>query len=339
MATLKEIAKAAGVSTATVSNVINGNFKHVSREKIEQVQAIAERMGYIPNEAARSLAQRGSRLVAIIVQGSENENIFLNPYNAAYIGALTMRLYRYGYYPLIRVTDDFQTIERDIRGWNVAGALFNGSFNRHLRNIKALPPIPSVFTDCYFDLPGVNRVGLDDFQAGQIAGDYLAGKGHRRIGFIASQLPDSDVDAHRLRGLRHSLEARGLSVPDRWVVPCLEVDAHDGLDALLVGPDRPTAFFCSADKLAILFTRIANALGLRVPEDISVLGFDDLPIASLVAPRLTTIAQDMDLKATSAVDMLMRHIRDRSLPPERETLEVRLVERESVAPRKQGCDF
>ncbi|MBQ3270031.1 MAG: LacI family DNA-binding transcriptional regulator [Clostridia bacterium] len=332
MRTIKEIARAAGVSVTTVSNVINGNLKHVSDEKVRLIRDLIRRSGYIPNQAARSLAQRESRFVAIIIQGGEDENAFLNPYNAAYVGALTMRLYEYGYYPLIRVTDDFKTIEADIRGWNVAGVLFNGSFNRHLRNINSLPPIPSVFTDCYFDLPGVNRVGLDDDAAGRMAGDYLAGMGHRRIGFFASILPDSDVDRHRLEGLRQGLEKRGLSIPDAWVIPNADMELeYDHVAAILRDPQGPTAFFCSADKLAIILTHVANTLGLRVPEDISVLGFDDLPIASLVTPRLTTIAQDLDQKASLTVGMLVRHIDDKSLPPERVTLDVHVVERDSVA--------
>ena len=89
MVTLKEIAKAAGVSTATVSNVINGKENHVSEETVSHIREIIAQLGYIPNEAARSLAQRKTRLVALIQQGAPGENILTNPYNAVYIGALT----------------------------------------------------------------------------------------------------------------------------------------------------------------------------------------------------------------------------------------------------------
>lgn len=329
--TLKEIAKSAGVSTTTVSNVINGNLKHVSAGKVELIQKLIRECGYIPNQAARSLAQRETRFVAIIVQGSDTENVFLNPYNAAYVGALTMRLYQYGYSPLLRVTNDFTTIEQDIRGWKVAGAIFNGSFNRYLRNIRSLQPIPIVFSDCYLDLPGVSHIGLDDEEGGRIAGEYLAGLGHRRIGFIANVLPDSDVDWHRLEGFRKSLAASGLDLPDRWILPGMDsAFQQTRLLSLLRSSDRPTAFFCSADKIAVILSNMALSLGLRIPEDLSVLGFDDLPIASLVTPPLSTIAQDVDGKASQAVDMLIRHIADKSLPPERITLGVHLLERAST---------
>ena len=90
MTTLKEIAQAAGVSMTTVSNVINGKLNRVSADTVERIQALISQSGYVPNQAARSLAQRESRVVAIIVQASENENIFRNPYAAEYVGALTV---------------------------------------------------------------------------------------------------------------------------------------------------------------------------------------------------------------------------------------------------------
>lgn len=331
MTTLKEIARAAGVSATTVSNVINGNFKRVSPETVERIRAIVERSGYIPNQAARSLAQRESRFVAVIVQAREDENAFVNPYNAAYIGALTVRLYREGYYPLIRFTEDFRAVENDLRGWNVAGSIFNGSFNRHLQKIRSLSTIPSVFTDCYFELPGVNRVSLDDEAGGRLAGEYLRAMGHRRVGFVASALSDSDVDQHRLSSFRRALGGEA-ELRDEWILPVGDPSAWgDALEAMMREPVRPTAFFCSADILALRIVRALAGMGLRVPRDVSVLGFDDLPLAGLSVPPLTTIGQDIDLKAQLAVDMLVRHIRDRSLSPERASLGVRLVERESVA--------
>ena len=330
--TLKEIAKAAGVSTTTVSNVINGNHRRVSAETVETIRRLIRESGYIPNQVARSLAQRGSRFIAIVVQAGEQENAFLNPYNAIYVGALTRYLYTQGYYPLLRFTDDFHAVEHDLRGWNVAGALFNGSYNRHLQHIESLSPIPCVFTDCYFELPGVSHVRLDDEAGGRIAGDYLASMGHRRIGFVGTALEDSDVDKHRLTGFQQSLADHGLTLPEAWILPNADFEAQrDRLDAILRDPEGPMAFFCCADVTGISLIHQATSRGLRVPEDISVMGFDDLPPASLASPPLTTIAQDLDQKAALAVNMLVRHIEDKALSPERTVIGVSLVERGSVA--------
>ena len=325
MPTLKQSAQAAGVSTTTVSNVINGNLRRVSGDTAERVRAIIRQTGYIRNEAARALAQRETRLVAVNMQTHGEDNALLNPYSAVFIGALTARLYHHGFHPLLRFSDDFQTVEEDIVGWNVAGAIFNGSFTRYLTQIRSLTAVPTVLTDCYYDLPGVNRVDVDDAGGGRVAGEYLSRMGHRRVAFVANSPDESAVEKHRLAGLRGVID-----VPDRWVIPFADIAGGGRLDALTSGDDRPTAFFCASDLIAIQLIRALGARGLRVPEDASVLGFDDLPMATVCTPQLTTVAQDIGMKAQLVVDMLVRHIRDKSLPPERATLGVRLVERESV---------
>lgn len=333
MITLKEIAQAAGVSMTTVSNVINGKMNRVSVDTVARIQAMISESGYVPNQAARSLAQRESHVVAVIVQASENENIFRNPYAAEYVGALTMELHRNGYYPLIRFTDDYRQVEADLRGWNVAGAIFSGTFNRNLRNIKSLGMVPSVMTDCYFRLPGVNHVGVDDDAGGQMAGEYLAKLGHRRVAFMANSLEHSEVDQHRLQGFRKGLAVYDVTLDDTRVFPQpVSAENAEPLAALLRSGNAPTAIFCTSDRIAAQLTQLLSALKFRVPEDVSVLGFDNLPLAEITHPPLTTLAQDIGQKAYLVVDVLMRHIRQEQLPPERISLGVWLVERQSVRP-------
>ena len=331
MTTLKEIAQAAGVSMTTVSNVINGKLNRVSADTVERIQALISQSGYVPNQAARSLAQRESRVVAIIVQANENENIFRNPYAAEYVGALTVELHRSGYYPLIRFSDDYRDVEADLRGWNVAGAIFSGTFSRHLQSIHSLKTVPTVLTDCYFRLPGVNHVGVDDDAGGQMAGDYLARMGHRRVALVTTNLQDSEVDQHRLAGFRAGLAAHGITLEERCVFPQpIGPESIGQLTSLLRSPDGPTAIFCTADRIAAQLMQLLSAEGFRVPEDVSVLGFDNLPMAEITHPPLTTLAQDIDQKARLVVDMLLRHIRQDTLAPERTLLGVWLIERQSV---------
>ena len=332
MSTLKQIARTAGVSATTVSNVLNGNLSRVSAETAERVRSLIRQEDYVPNQAARSLAQRESRIICVIVQAHGEENIFLNPYNAAYVGALTVELYKNGYYPLIRSTDDFSHVENDIRGWNVAGAIFNGCYSSCLKQLRSLATVPCVLTDCHYQMPGASYVILDDVAGGYMAGAYLMEMGHRRIGFIANAVEESEVEQLRLEGLRQALAERGLSVPGEWVLPAWSLrEAPERLEAVLNAPVSPTALFCASDHIALTLTRFLCARGLRVPEDVSVMGFDDLLFAELCTPQLTTIAQDVHEKARRVVEMLMAHIDDKALPPERAKLGVRLVERQSVA--------
>ena len=334
MATLKEIAQEAGVSMATVSNVINGNHRKVSADTVARVQSVIQQKGYVPNQAARSLAQRESRFIAIISQSHNRNNILANPYNAHYIGALTLDLHEKGYYPLIRFTDDFQDIDTDLRGWNVAGAVFNGSFSKYLKQIKSLPPIPIVFTDCYFRVPGINHVGVDDDLGGQLAGEYLGKMGHKRVAFLANALVESEVDQHRLAGFRAGLSHYNISLSDDWIFPSTEsISSEEVFKSRMEKPDAPTAFFCTSDMIAMQLYNTAVRLHYRVPQDISIIGFDDLPVSNTYAPFLTTIHQDVDQKALLVVDMLSRHIQNKELPAERTVIGVNIVERESVCKR------
>lgn len=331
MITLKEIAQEAGVSTTTVSNVLNGNSSRVSADTAERIQAIMKRSGYVPNQAARSLAQRESHVVAIIVQASPGENIFRNPYTAEYVGALTLELQQNGYYPLIRFSDNYKEIDADLRGWNVAGVIFSGAYNRHLHTLRSLTDIPTVFTDCYVRIPGANHVGMDDDAGGQLAGEYLIRMGHRRIGFLGNNVDESDVDRHRLDGFRTGLAEGGVELDDDFILRNREaLFPPEPLRKIMALPDRPTAFFCTSDLAAVQLMQALSRLGLRVPDDVSVIGFDDLPLATMVQPALTTLSQDISQKAHLVVEMLLRHIRQRGLAPERTLLGTCLVERQSV---------
>lgn len=331
MATLKDIAKTAGVSMATVSNVINGNYNKVSSETVERIQSIIQKTGYVPNQVARSLAQKESRVVAIIVQAHEGENIFRNPYTAEYVGALTIELYQKNYYPLIRFTNDFESVENDLRRWKVAGAIFNGSFSNQLQRIHALPSVPTVFTDCYFRIPGINHVGVDDEGGGQMAGEYLGKKGHRCVAFIANDLAESEVDQHRLKGFQAGLKSCCSNIPDEYIfdTPLTAIDG-ERIKSILGNDNPPTAFFCTSDRVAVQLIQTLNSLHIKIPDDVSVMGFDNLPIAEITYPPLTTLCQDIAQKAHVVVDVMARHIKQKDLPPERTTLGVSLVERESV---------
>ena len=331
MITLKEIAREAGVSMTTVSNVINGNTGRVSDATIERIQEIIRRSGYVPNQAARSLAQRESHIVAIIAQCPEGENMFRNPYMAEFIGDVTIELQRRGYYPLLRFTDDYRDVERNLLGWNVAGAVLCGAFDRNLQHIKGLSSVPAVLTDSYFPIPSMNYVCVDDLAGGRIAAQYLLKMGHRHLAFIGNCIEESSVDQLRLQGFTEELTANGVSLEPRNVLTVPAPERQDAmLHALLDRPDAPTALFCTADRVAAQLMLVLAAQGRRVPQDVSVMGFDDLPLARMTQPPLTTLGQDVAGKARATVEMLVRHIRDKSAPAERIQQDVWLVERGTV---------
>ena len=331
MITLKEIAQEAGVSMTTVSNVINGNTGRVSEATIERIQEIIRRSGYVPNQAARSLAQRVSHIVAIIAQCPEGENMFRNPYMAEFIGDVTIELQRRGYYPLLRFTDDYRDVERNLLGWNVAGAVLCGAFDRNLQHIKGLSSVPAVLTDSYFPIPAMNYVCVDDLAGGRIAAQYLLKMGHKRLAFIGNCIEESSVDQLRLQGFTEELKANGVALAPENVRTVPAPERQDAmLRELLDRPDAPTALFCTADRVAAQLMLVLAGQGRSVPQDVSVMGFDDLPLARMMQPQLTTLGQDVAGKARATVEMLVRHIRDKGAPAERIQQDVWLVERGTV---------
>ena len=178
---------------------------------------------------------------------------------------------------------------------------------------------------------GINHVGVDDDAGGQMAGEYLGQMGHKQVAFIANYLEDSEVDQHRLQGYKNGLEKYGIRLLDEniFATPLAAVD-ESLINSTLNKENAPSAFFCTSDRVAVQLMQTLHKMHISIPEKVSVLGFDNLPIAEITYPPLTTLAQDITQKAHLVVDMLVRHIKKKTLPPERTLLGVWLVERESV---------
>lgn len=324
--TLKDIARLAGVSPMTVSRVVNGQYNKVSEETVERVQRIIREHNYVPNSSARSLASKSTRLIAIIIQGEDNALEY--PYNALMAGNLCRFVQDRGYSPLLYYVKDYREITRRLRTWNVEGAVFLGMFDEDMRNIQEDNRIPLVFTDSYSAMRQVTNVGLDDFKGGELAGRYLMEMGHRAIAFVGASTEQSSIVRQRLNGLRAALSQAGLTLPDERVI--FEDDFRNALRAMFEGTACPTALFVAADIEAARVMDYLRELGVRVPEDCSIVGFDNLYVSAFTAPRLTTIAQDIPRKAQIACELLFRRIESSDTPADNIILDVKLVERESV---------
>jgi DNA-binding LacI/PurR family transcriptional regulator len=326
MVTLKDIARQAGVSVMTVSRVVNKQPNTVSESNVERIQAIIKETGYVPNSSARSLSSKSTRLIAVIVQGEENALEY--PYHATMVGHICYYVQSKGYSPLLYFVSDYSEVTKRLRQWNVEGAVFLGMFDENVRSIHEDNRIPLVFTDSYSPVRQITNIGLDDYKGGELAARFLIAKGHRNVGFIGTSTNISGVVRHRLLGFTHALEEAGLRLPQNNIIA-----EHPNLDRIreILQYDPPvTAFFVSADILAMSVMDELKALGRRVPEDCSLIGFDDLFFAAYTTPKLTTISQDIRKKAQIAIDMLFRHIRTPKSPAESIVLDVQLVERESV---------
>jgi LacI family transcriptional regulator len=270
--------------------------------------------------------------VAVLVK----DDLIVSPYGSQMVGHIGPCIQQRDYSPLLYIVKDYAYILKQLRAWNVDGAVFLGLFDSDLMRIQADHKIPLVFTDSYSPLRQLTNVGIDDEKGGALAARHLASYGHREIVFVGHGSDDSPVLNARLKGFMGVLRELGLSLPPERILPDALPD-EETLRRLVVG-DRPvTAFFATSDFLALRLMDALRRLGLRVPEDCSVMGFDNLVFGALSSPPLTTIGQDIRRKAVLAADLLFARIEDPKVPAQNITLDVELVNRASVVrPQKQG---
>lgn len=337
MVTLKDIAQEAGVSVMTVSNVVNGNLSKVSKENAQRIREIIKKRNYVPNSSARSLAKSNSKIIAIILREEEEENTLQSPYNASMVGTIIQKIQKRGYYTMVNIMKSASDISQSLRTWNVEGAVFLGMFDNEIEAMCNTSDIPMVFIDSYSDIRRLSNVGIDDYRGGQLAAEYLIQRGHRQLAFVGPPTYHTGVVQHRFCGFCDTLEKYGLPfIPEHHFV--LESDAKpdtiiDLGQRLAKLKDEITAAFVSSDQIASYLIQGLRSCGLRLPEDFSIIGFDNLMICRQMTPQLTTISQDLEQKAELAVEILFRQLQSAGFPAESLVLDVSLVERESVADR------
>ena len=334
MVTLKDIAREANVSVMTVSNVVNGNLGKVSSEKAEMIRTILKKRKYVQNESARSLAKANSNIIAIMLRNIQDENSLSSAHNATLLGAMIRKIQLLGYYAMISLVETQEDIAVNLRSWNAQGAIFLGMFDREIEQIYALSAIPMVFIDSYSNVRQLSSVGIDDYKGGCLAAEYLLSKGHRAIAFISPPDYENGVIQHRLRGFQDTLTRQGFPLmPTRRRVLESDVDqrsVQQTVQALDWLRSDVTAAFITSDQMAASLMGALGNLSIRVPEDLSIVGFDNMLISTQVSPQLTTIEQNLTQKAALAVDILQHRLQNHNVPAESRVLDVRLIERGTV---------
>ncbi|WP_214468015.1 LacI family DNA-binding transcriptional regulator [Microbacterium flavescens] len=327
--TIEEVAAAAGVSRSTVSRVVNGSTA-VSPEALEAVKRAISDLNYVPNRAARSLASRQTHAIALVVP-EDTTRFFGDPFFAAIVSGINARLSRSDYVLNLFIANDDPGDKTTsyVRSGAVDGAIIVS----HHTSDTFIDRIANAVPVVYGGRPVRERerdyyVDVDNVRGGHDATTYLIERGHRNIATITGPLTmPAGVD--RLRGYRDALHA--------WELPeGMVVDGNftadggaDAMRAILEAGERPDAIFIASDLMARgALSVLANA-GIRVPDDIALMGFDDSPVATSVTPQLTTMRQPSfaqgERMATVLLDLLAgRHPRHVTI------LETELVVRESV---------
>jgi len=358
-ATALDVAKLAGVSRSAVSLVLNGRGDgNVAKESQARIREAAATLKYTPNAIAVSLRNRRSRIIGIV-----SDQVVTSPFDGNIIAGADAVARSQGFVTVVMDTESDERRDESavatLLDRQVDGLMYITVGLRPLHVPLNMLRVPSVLANCFDDRPeaGVSAVIPDEVRGGREAAEHLLAHGHRDIAFLAGD-DLTPAAPRRIQGHKEALEAAGLPVrPGRIMQVGWDIDtgfhgAMKLLDGVAAG-ERPTAIVCANDRLAIGVVLAANRLGLAVPQDVSVMGYDDeFRIASTMVPALTTMALPLREMGAAAMTGLLRDLSDE--PGEREEPEngggapaehhradqtlvpCRLVVRESTGPLPAG---
>lgn len=331
MATMKQVAEKAGVSTSTVSHVIN-NTRVVSDDVRERVLAVIQELRYIPSAVARSLKNDKTHTIGMMIPNNSN------PYFAELIQGIEDASFKLGYNIILcNAYDDAKkqaAYLRVLMEKRIDGLILVASGDdEELAEILRGMPMPKVVVDREVSGVDADFIEADHDRGGYLATKYLLGLGHRDIACVSGPMhlvPSRD----RVAGYQRALQEAGIAVNSHFLVHS-DFTSEGGYTAfkhLLGLAHRPTAVFAGNDLMAFGGMCAANEAGVRVPEDLSVIGYDDIALASFSTPRLTTMAQPKYEMGETIARILVERIQGGHQPVRREMFKPVLVERQSTAP-------
>jgi LacI family transcriptional regulator len=325
--TIRDVAAQAGVSVATVSKVINGRYG-VAASTFARVQAVIDELGYEASLVAQSLRNHRTNVIGILVAD-------LEPYSAELLKGAADAIRGSGYELVVYSAGGRST---DQVGWErrylsrLSGTLIDGAVLVTPTVVDVHYGAPIVAVDPHTGTSDLPTIDADNLHGGRLATGHLLDLGHRRIALLSGR-PDLQSAQLREQGYREAMRDAGIPVEEILV----EIGAYEpavsaeAARRLLAGDRPPTAVFAANDLSAIAAVTVATELGLRVPEDLSVVGFDNIPDSALCRPPLTTVDQPIQEMGRRAIDLLVKLIRGDTVDTTHVTLATRLVVRDSTA--------
>jgi LacI family repressor for deo operon, udp, cdd, tsx, nupC, and nupG len=332
-ARIQDVAKLADVSTATVSRAL-ATPERVSPEARARVLEAIVKTGYVPNPAARTLRSQKTYMVLVVLPD------LANTFFSKILRGIEETLFEAGYGMIISDLDGSPEKEAHFAAFTAAGRvdgaiLLNGHLFGQSREGEGKPARISIPLVALCEaIPGADipQIEIDNRAAACRMTQHLASLGHRRIAYVSG--PAANIlERERFQGFKDGLESAGLPFDPALVLPgdyTIEAGMQAGRD-LVARSDWPTAVFCTSDEMAIGLMRTLFSAGLKVPDDISVAGFDDIEFAAVAEPSLTTIHQPRRELGQAAASALIDLLQGRP-SPKRIRLETELVIRDSVAP-------
>jgi LacI family transcriptional regulator, repressor for deo operon, udp, cdd, tsx, nupC, and nupG len=329
---IADVARLAGVSTATVSRVLADPNK-VRQKTRDLVTEAVRRSGYTPNSVARNLRKRRTMTALVVVPN------LANPVFAQILRGIDDELTRSGYGLVIGNLDNCAerearyvelTLSRQVDGI----ILMNGRIPESNKRTMREAGLPMVAMCAAIHEERIPNVVVQDCEASRAAVEYLVRLGHRRLGYIAGP-PPNVIAAERLAGFLEGIAMAGLSERDFvcWEGRFVFSAGVAAAEAFLRLRNRPTGIYASCDESAIGFIKVVRAAGIRVPEDVSVIGFDGIEFADYVEPTLTTFRQPLHDLGRKGADVLLKMIRQEMNPEDWNVrLPLTLLERDTTGP-------
>ena len=324
---ISDIAQELGLSTATVSNVLHGKTRKISDETVKRVQVLLEERQYIPSMAGILLAQNSSRIIGVVVNDHEKyeshtlEDVFI----ASSLNSLSTELEKNGQFMMVKKTTDPEEIIKFASMWNMDGLVLIGFCDQDYMYLRSHMQIPFVVYDGYCDqAERIYNITINNYDGGYQVGSYFRQKGHRRGLCISDN--QVCVDKERFEGF---CEGFGREYADFMLIPMQKLEREDYYLKNLSRLRSYSAIFAVSDFYAVEMIHFLTKQGISVPGDISVAGFDDTPMCSLISPTLTSVKQDVAMRAEIAVQKL-RELKEKKEIETTVMLPVTLIEREST---------
>ncbi|WP_082233455.1 LacI family DNA-binding transcriptional regulator [Halobacillus massiliensis] len=333
MTTIKHIAQQAGVSVTTVSRALNG-YSDVNVKTREKIKNIAKELNYSPNSLARSLVKNQSETIGLLVSGFTKESV-KDGFTVEVMSGINNFLSETEYDLILFNTDSSKqrkkTYTQLCKERRVDGVILQGikRDDPYLQEVLD-SDFPCVFIDIPVSSDHVGYVSTNNMEGAKKAAAHLLENGHKEVAMINGH-EQAFVSRERLEGYKSALKEFGLPFKEQLVEDggFMEEEAYQKTLSLLRKNKSIDGLFCASDLMAIGAMRAAKELNIKIPEELSIIGYDDIPLAKYVSPSLTTISQDKYELGFQSARMLVSMLREKTAP-EQSILETKLIKREST---------
>lgn len=329
--TINDIARLANTSKSTVSRILAGNDK-VNKNTRDKVLQVIDEYNYHPNSLARSLASGKMNVVSVIVPNLQN------PFYSSVVWYIERELYNSGYHMFLYCSNN-DTEKESVcfeltRQNSFAGIIIISPVGKdYLKQESSNPECPVILLNRFLDdFPG-DVLTVNNFEAAYAATEFLIEIGHRKLAVLSAET-SAYTHSERLFGFRQALKENDIDFSEKFhfigdlsFEGCYKIGEH----ILSMGSEMPTAVFCTSDIMAIGMMQTLKFGGIRIPQDISVIGFDDIPMAQLAGIDLTTVRQPYEQIGVQAVNMLIHRMHNAKDPYRQITLNCELIKRNSTA--------